>query len=126
MYKDNLKDIAIQDSISILENTDLDINTIYDVDLRTYQYAVNLILNEYKELKRENQEKDDKVNKILERLRKDVYNISNVKNDGNHRDDYSINRLKAYRTKTREIAEYIDKVYFEIGGNNNDGGTESR
>lgn len=117
MNSKELKEIKIQDSLSILENTDLDVNTLY---------AVKLITNEYKALKIENQEKDDKVNKILERLRKDVYNISNVKNDGNHNDDYSRNRLKAYRTKTNEILEYIDKVYFGNGGDSNDRSSESR
>lgn len=126
MTNKEIKDIEIQDSISILENTELDINTIYAVDLRTYQYAVKLLVDSYKELKIENQEKDDNVNKILQRLNKDIYNISNVKNDGNHNDDYSRNRLKAYKTKTKEIAEYIDKVYFKKEGDSDDGSTESR
>lgn len=126
MTNKEIKDIEIQDSISILENTELDINTIYAVDLRTYQYAVKLLVDSYKELKIENQEKDDNVNKILQRLSRDVYNISNVKNDGNHKDDYSRNRLKAYRTKTKEISEYINKIYFGKDSDNNDGSTEIR
>ena len=39
------KAIEIQDSISILENTDLDINNIYSIDLRTYNIAVKTLLN---------------------------------------------------------------------------------
>lgn len=34
-----------KDSIEILKNTDLDINTIYSIDLRTYNYAVKTVLN---------------------------------------------------------------------------------
>lgn len=64
MTDEEKKAIEIQDSISILENTDLDINNIYSVDLRTYNVAVKTVLNliekqskeiEYQKLKRENQ-----------------------------------------------------------------------
>jgi len=34
-----------KDSIEILKNTDLDINTIYSIDLHTYNYAVKTVLN---------------------------------------------------------------------------------
>lgn len=34
-----------KDSIEILKNTDLDINTIDIVDLHTYNYAVKIVLN---------------------------------------------------------------------------------
>lgn len=44
----------IEDSIKILENTDLDINTIDSVDLHTYNFAVKSVLNYLSELQEEN------------------------------------------------------------------------
>ena len=40
MTNKEIKDIEIQDSMSILENTELDINTIYAVDLRDRKSVV--------------------------------------------------------------------------------------
>ena len=45
MSEEEKKAIEIQDSISILKNTDLDINNIYSIDLRTYDFAVKTVLN---------------------------------------------------------------------------------
>ena len=46
--------------------------------------------------------------KILKgRLEKDVINITKTLQDGKHSDDYSRCRLKAYRTKTKEILRLI-------------------
>ena len=45
---DNIEEAERQDSIAILENTDIgDINTVENIDLRTYQYAVKKVLNMY-------------------------------------------------------------------------------
>lgn len=48
--------IEIQDSISILENTDLDINNIYSIDLRTYNFAVKTVVNIVKKQSKEIEE----------------------------------------------------------------------
>ncbi len=57
-------------------------------------------------------EKKDKIVKsIIQRLENDIKNITETKADG-HTNDYRRCRLKAYRTKTREIKEYIEKEYF--------------
>ena len=71
------------------------------------------VLNLITKLQKENEEKDNKVRKIIDRLDNDYKRITETKSDGNHWDDYSKCRLKAYRTKTREIKEYIEKQYFE-------------
>ena len=74
---------------------------------------LNTVLNLTTKLQKENEEKDNKVRKIIDRLDNDYKRITETKSDGNHWDDYSKCRLKAYRTKTREIKEYIEKQYFE-------------
>ena len=61
---------------------------------------------------KENKEKDNKVRKIINRLDNDIFKISKSK-EINRWDDYRRCRLKAYRTKTREIKEYIEEQYFE-------------
>ena len=80
---------------------------------------------EYKELKftepestlEENEEKDNKVRKIIKRLDNDYKRITETKANKstfpNYLDDYTKCRLKAYRTKTKEIKEYIEQQYFE-------------
>ena len=66
-------------------------------------------------LKKENEEKDNKVRKIISRLDNDYKKITETKAEKSkhYLDDYTRCRLKAYRTKTREIKEYIEKQYFE-------------
>lgn len=71
------------------------------------------VFNIITKLQKENEEKDNKVRKIINRLDNDYKRITETKSDGKHWDDYSKCRLKAYRTKTIEIKEYIEKEYFE-------------
>lgn len=115
-------------------------NEIDNNDVKAIEEVLNLIqqlqkeTEEYKELyhkalsylvvaDKENIEKDKKVNKILNRLDNDIKNITEtkVKKRSNHGylDDYTKCRLKAYRTKTREIKEYIEEIYFEKKVSNN-------
>ena len=63
------------------------------------------------QLRKELQLKDKIVMDIVKRLDNDIKNITETKADG-YTDDYRRCRLKAYRTKTREIKEYIVKEYF--------------
>ena len=45
--------------------------------------------------------------KLIEKLEKDIVNITKTMQDGKHCDDYSRCRLKAYRTKTKEILSIL-------------------
>ena len=45
--------------------------------------------------------------KLIEKLEKDIVNITKTMQDGKHCDDYSRCRLKAYRTKTKEILAIV-------------------
>lgn len=62
-------------------------------------------------------EKKDKIVKsIISRLNNDINNIAETKakKREHYLDDYTRCRLKAYKTKTREIKEYIEKQYFVV------------
>lgn len=75
------------------------------------------LLNIFEKRQKENEEKDNKVRKIIKRLDNDYKRITETKTNKstfpNYLDDYTRCRLKAYRTKTREIKEYIEQQYFE-------------
>ena len=45
--------------------------------------------------------------KLIEKLEKDTVNITKTMQDGKHCDDYRRCRLKAYRTKTKEILSIL-------------------
>lgn len=45
--------------------------------------------------------------KLIEKLEGDIVNITKTMQDGKHCDDYSRCRLKAYRTKTKEILSIL-------------------
>ena len=68
--------------------------------------------NDINKLLLEIKEKDNKVRKIINRLNNDIFRISKSK-ESNKWDDYRRCRLKSYKTKTREIKEYIEQEYFE-------------
>ncbi len=68
----------------------------------------------YLDVVREKVKANNKVNqleidkqKLIEKLEKDIVNITKTMQDGKHCDDYSRCRLKAYRTKTKEILEIL-------------------
>lgn len=44
---------------------------------------------------------------LIDKLEKDIVNITKTLQDGKHWDDYSRCRLKAYRTKTKEILRIV-------------------
>jgi uncharacterized phage infection (PIP) family protein YhgE len=68
-------------------------------------------------LKAELKKRDGIVKNIIARLENDIKRITETKakkSEGlNYLDDYTRNRLQAYKTKTKEIKEYIEKQYFE-------------
>lgn len=87
--------------------------TYYDGDTPIPYKEYEIVLKLITRLKKESKDKDNKVRKIINRLDNDYKRITETKSDGKHWDDYSKCRLKAYRTKTKEIKEYIEKQYFE-------------
>ena len=84
-------------------------NNDFKEEIEVYDVVLNFITK----LQKETEEKDNRVRKIINRLDNDCKRISESKINGNGWDDYRRCRLKAYRTKTREIKEYIEQKYFE-------------
>ncbi len=62
--------------------------------------AAKVLLNNIKLLESDKQ-------KLIEKLEKDTVNITKTLKDGNHSDYFSKCRLKAYRTKTKEILSIL-------------------
>ena len=58
-------------------------------------------------LELENKKLKSEKQKLIEKLEEDIVNITKILQDGKHNDYYSKNRLKAYRTKTKEILEIL-------------------
>ena len=81
-------------------------------DCGKYRKAIETVLNLIQEQEKELQKKDKAVKRIINRLNNDIKRIAETKTN-NYSDDYRRCRLKAYKTKTREIKEYIEKQYFE-------------
>lgn len=79
--------------------------------------CVEKLINRLKEDEKVIKEKDNRVKRIIKRLDNDIENITKTKakksENHNYLDDYTRCRLKAYRTKTKEIKEYIEKEYFD-------------
>ena len=73
---------------------------------------IETVLNMLKEKDAAIEKKDNAVRKIIKRLDNDINRIAKSKAE-NPWDDYRRCRLKAYKTKTREIKEYIEEQYFE-------------
>lgn len=75
------------------------------------------VLDMIKEKDKEIEKKDNAVKRIINRLDNDINRITETKRDKstfpNYLDDYTKCRLKAYRTKTKEIKEYIEEQYFK-------------
>lgn len=69
----------------------------------------DLVLTQY--VMKNQQDKIDQLEsdkqKLIEKLEEDIVNITKTLQDGKHCDDYSRNRLKAYRTKTKEILSIL-------------------
>ena len=87
-------------------------NNDYSIDSSDKE-AIETVLNMLKEKDAEIEKKDNAVRKIIKGLNNDIERTTKIKSDGKHCDDYSRCRLKAYKTKTKEIKEYIEEQYFE-------------
>ena len=85
-----------------------------EVTITTFDLFENIetVLNMLKEKEAEIDKRDNVVRKIINRLDNDINRIAKSKSENNW-DDYRRCRLKAYKTKTREIKEYIEEQYFE-------------
>lgn len=81
------------------------------IHIKKENHLKEIIENQSKIIK----DKDNKVKQILQRLDNDIIRIKKSK-ESNRWDDYKRNRLKAYITKTNEIKNYIEKIYFNKGG----------
>ena len=120
MSDEERKAIEIQDSISILENTDLDINSIYSIDLRTYNMAVQTVLNltkkqskEIEELKENNKNLEDELNKYIVKMSDEQYRrLVDIIRD-------EINKLWKDKIKAK-IEEYEKEIQIRKNVINND------
>lgn len=81
-------------------------------EIDTENNAIETVLNILKEKEAEIDKRDNVVRKIINRLDDDINRIAKSKQE-NTWDDYRRCRLKAYKTKTREIKEYIEEQYFK-------------
>lgn len=98
MSEEEKKAIEIKDSIEILKNTELDINTIDGVDLRTYNYAIKVVLNLIEKLQKENEE-----------LKADNYELNNRITD--LLENIPIRKVKDRIEKYKELS---DKFYVKF------------
>ena len=87
---------------------------IYTSNLKRWQNGVKVLLNLMQTQQEEIEKKDNIVRSIISRLNNDIKNIAETKakKSEHYLDDYTRCRLKAYKTKTKEIKEYIEKEYF--------------
>lgn len=69
-------------------------------DMQYVERYIEQLENKVKELEKEKQA-------MINRLESDIPKITKILQDGKHFDDYSRCRLKAYRTKTKEILEIL-------------------
>lgn len=100
-----------EEAIKILSDSKILMNIQRDTAL-SIRVAIETVLNMLKEKDKEIEKKDNAVRKIIKRLDNDIERIAKSKAENNW-DDYRRCRLKAYKTKTREIKEYIEEQYFE-------------
>lgn len=72
-------------------------------DKKEWQKEINVIDNALEYIDHLESDKQ----KLIEKLEKDTVNITKTMQDGKHCDNYSRCRLKAYRTKTKEILSIL-------------------
>lgn len=108
----DIKPIFILDTAINLITKLLEENKAKDKYIKNSEDITTEMKNDINKLLLEIKEKDNKVRQIINRLDNDIFRISKSK-EINKWDDYRRCRLKAYRTKTREIKEYIEQEYFK-------------
>ena len=106
------KAIEIQDSISILENTDLDMNNIYSIDLRTYNVAVKTVLNL---VKKQSKEIEELRTQIDEHVYYDLGGRSCGKTEllRHYKKGYDMNN-KFWKDKIKAKIEELENYYREL------------
>ena len=77
------------------------IETICDEEICLFNKTI--VKGNVNQIKRYISQLESDKQKLIEKLEEDIVNITKTLQDGKHCDDYSRNRLKAYRTKTKEI-----------------------
>lgn len=78
-----------------------------DKDFRCLTSTEKALLENNEKIKEYIEHLESREQKLIEKLEKDIVNITKTMQDGKHCDDYSRCRLKAYRTKTKEILEIL-------------------
>lgn len=102
-----------KDSIEILKNTDLDINTIYSIDLHTYNYAVKTVLNLL-------EKKDKIINSIKEYAQQEIdfatEDIEDYIDDDREGNKDIIGELKEWREHWKDIIRIMnnEKTYIDF------------
>lgn len=102
---------AIESVLSMLEEKELalvSLQKMHNYDLKMIDYVKGEAIRLYNQIA----EKDKIIEDIIKRLDNDTKRITNTLKDSKHSDDYSKCRLKAYRTKTKELKDYINSKYF--------------
>lgn len=97
----------IKDSKKIINMIDFlvdEFNRLEDIEDRKVQIEYNKVFN--KGVK----SVEDKIRNLINCLDADIQNITKVKNENGYIDDYKRNRLKAYKTKTREIKTRLEEL----------------
>lgn len=82
------------------------------IDEMVPKERIKMVLSMLEAKDKKIQRKDSVVRDIVKRLDADIKNISQTKSE-KYTDDYRRCRLKAYKTKTRELRDYIEKKYFK-------------
>lgn len=85
----------------------IDLENPIEKDIESQLYMEEMPFKEIKILLKYIDQLETNNQKLIEKLEKDIVNITKTLQDGKHCDDYSRCRLKAYRTKTQEILEIL-------------------
>ena len=94
-----------KDSVKILNNTELDVNTIYSVDLYTYNYAVKTVLNLIEKQQAEIEKKD----KIIKLAYREANNVLYFDDNS----DYCCALWEILRIINPELEEYPTLNYID-------------
>lgn len=110
-----------EDSIEILENTELDINTIYNVDLYTYNIAVKNVLSMLEEKDKQIEKLKKHNDRLLKKLRNRVKDVKKLQKYSLYKKEFSglnkqlqnkekiINLMANHiATSDSDLCEYLD------------------
>lgn len=120
--KTNKEKINKADELIEIQETVLNLIQTQQEEINDLKWKNEIYVKSIKSHKSEIEKKDNIVRSIISRLDNDIKNIAETKakKSEHYLDDYTRCRLKAYKTKTREIKEYIEKEYFAVEKENKD------